>query len=38
MVKNCCNFFKHCYFYSVQTGHKRWFNLQHADINFVNLN
>ena len=37
MVKNCCNFFKHCYFYFVQTGSKR-FNLHHADINFVNLN
>ena len=23
MVKNCCSFFKHCYFYSVQTGSKR---------------
>ena len=22
MVKNCFNFFKHCYFYSVQTGLK----------------
>ena len=23
MVKNCCNFFEHCYIYSVQTGPKR---------------
>ena len=23
IVENCCNFFKHCYFYSVQTRPKR---------------
>ena len=38
VMKKCCNFFKNCYFYSVQTGSKRQFNLKHADINFVNLN
>ena len=38
MMKKCCNFFKNSYIYSVQTGSKRQFNLEHADINFVNLN
>ena len=38
VMKKCCNFFKNSYIYSVQTGSKRQFNLEHADINFVNLN
>ena len=37
-MKKCFNFFNNCYFYSVQTGSKRQFNLDHADVNFVNLN
>ena len=32
MMKKCCNFFKNSYIYSVQTGSKRQFNLEHADI------
>ena len=37
-MKKCCNFFKNSYIYSVQTGAKRQLNLEHAGINFVNLN
>ena len=37
-MKKSCNFFKNSYIFSVQTGSKRQLNLEHADINFVNLN
>ena len=37
-MKKGCNFFKNSYIYSVQTGSERQFNLEYADINFVNLN